>query len=849
MAGSFRAFKYGTELYGNFGPQITQSYIFAQALDYSTVRIMLDVPEKIGFKYALVRSIHGTAEDPSDGVTISSGVVSTLQIEVEDTIGDYNVSVSLPTDYSPISGTTYYTLFGFDENGAWYKDAATSVVVPTNKQTTKKVIDLLPTMFTSEDSNPFSPTNYESDLQKFLYGFGLTYDELSSMIDFVLPENRSRYTTRMLSGIFATGIGMPNEYLIGVAANARLYRESGYIYRNKGTASGIATYVEALTGWQTVVRETNNKFLSLDDGSFEYGTGNWSFDSNDSSLESVAIDGVNVVGPPIEYETEDYAFSRLGVGQVTLNASSSRLSLPGSSNRLLCIPVVGGRSHYLAVPCRQESGSGMILQPSIEWLDIDGSSISTSVLSNAEVTSEWSVAGGPVIAPDNAAFAMLHLDLVGVAGDVAQIDMLSFSEEVATFRTNLMENPSAEDGTAGFELTSPTGTVLTASTEQAWVGEQSLKITSADATARTVGVRNDVDYPVAEATTVTGSAYVYSTTPVEVSLSFDWKSGGSYLSTSTRDGLQVPANAWTRVSYTVTSPASTTGFQFAIDSSTAIASTDAVYVDGVMVEERDRLGDFIAGSTGTLYGASGKYGDFIYSTYDVGYVYRDPRSITVICQPDRVNLIHDPAFDADVSDWTAESGVLTKSSDKSLSGSSSGKAEGESWSIESNTIPAVGSYSYSVSVWVSGSGSSVQAEIDWYDYSDALLRVDQLDVPSLSDDWVEITGTVSSPDRTSYGVLRLSGSGTVYVDNVLLERSDRPLTFFSGTLSDVYNQDGLWSRGTENSYSLLYNKLPVKLGRIKQTLPYYLPVGVTARVVLWDSLDPEVQALVPRGIY
>lgn len=839
MTSRYRAFKYDTAVYGNGGLALAQSYILAQAIDHTSIRITLDVPERVGQSFMLVRSNHGSAEDPSDGYTVASGVLTSSNLVfVDSTVGQ-----------SSVSGTTYYTLFEFDENGAWMKDAATSVVVPSNKGTLNKMLDILPTMYTSVDGNPLSPTDFDSELLKFLYGFALTYDELSTLVDFILPENRDRYITRRLSEIFATGIGMPNEYLIGVGASARLYREAGYIYRNKGTANGIATYVEALTGWQTVVKETNNKIPTLDDGSFEESTGRWGWDSSRMSLVVQAIDGVTAVGPDIEYETSDYPFSRMGVGHATLLGSTARMTLPGSGDiRLGAIPVRPGKTHFFAVPVQSVTGSPAII-PSVEWLDYRGVTLSVSTLADTSASTDWQVAGGPVLAPADATFAVLHIDISGIAGDEVYLDMLSFTEEVARFRTNFFLNPSAEADVDDVELVDPAAGTLSTTTDQVRFGTRSFLLQASSATPVSLGMQDSALIEAADGQTFTGSVYLYSTIETVATPRFQWISNGTPTVLSTSPTTTIPANEWTRIHYTVTAPTGTTHLQFGFTTDAVFSGTDSLYADGFMVEQTDRLGDFVAGSTGTTYGASGRYGDFIYSTYDVGYIYRDPRSVTIICQPDRVNLVFDPSFEVDPTPWTVDAGSLVSSGDQHLTGLSSGKASGETWSFKTNAMPVIGDYTYSIASAAWSASGTAEVAVRWYDYSDSLLREDTVAFDSLSENWTTLDGTFAAPRAAVYAVAHLTGTGTVYIDNVLFERADRPQVFFSGNIADADNQDGRWSGSGPSSYSLLYDKAPIKLGRLKQTLPYYLPIGVSARVLLWDSADPEVQALIPRGIY
>jgi hypothetical protein len=850
MPSKFNAFRYGTGLYARFGPTITQSYIFAQVLDYDTVRLSLEMPDKIGQTYVVLRNNSGTSEDPTDGFIVSTGEVLTEIIEIVDTL--VPVASSVNGEVSP-SGTAYYTLFGFDTNGSWYKDAATSVVIPTNKKSHLKLINFLPSMYTSVDGNPFSPADTETDLQKFLYGFGLTFDELSSMIDVILPENRNQFTTRGLSSIFSTGSGMPNEYLIGVASNARLHRESGYVYRNKGTLSGLSTYVEALTGWETTSTTTNNKFLSLDDGSFEASTGNWSWNAGQMTLAVLPINGTTVVGPSIEFETSAYPFSRDAVGMVTLLGSSARVSLPGNSNRLLAVPVNAGKDHYLAIPVRAATGTASAT-PSIEWLDSVGTSLSVSILSSTTGSSTWQVAGGPVVAPDSAAFAVIHIDFSGTSGNVIHLDMMSFSEEVAGYRSNLFLNPSAVLGTTEVALVTSTSRVISSSSDIGRIGDTSFKLSSADATLRNLGIKNASPITFSEDQVVTGSAYVYSTKSASMSLKFTWQGPSS---TSTASEVSVAANTWTRLVYTVTSPSGTTGLTFSVDASTTFSNTQFLYVDGLMVERSNKLGDFITGNAGTPYNSSvAKYGTFVYnpdSPYDIGYVYRDPKSVTVVCQPDRLNLVFNPTFETTPSAWSVVSGTLALSALNSANGANSGRVSGSPWKITGARIPTADTYSYGFSMVAFIESGTALGEINWYDPSDSLLRTDTVSSTQYIHEsdikWQQFSGVLTAPENSTYAVVSVTGSETSFISNVLFERADRQQLFFSGNISDLDSQDGRWSLPTTNAYSLLYNKAPIKMERLRSTLPYYLPVGVTARVLLWDSLDPYVQALVPRGIY
>ena len=848
MAGTFKTFKYGGSVYGNFGPVITQSYLLAQALDYGSVEITIEAPTRVGSRYSLVRSNTGASQDPSDGFTVSSGIFTASVTTFTDTTPA--VTTSRPDmTYSRQTGTAYYTLFGFSEDGAWYKDAATSVVVPTNKNSTKKLISFLPSMYSSEDGNPYSPPNTEeSDLEKYLYAFGLTFDELSSMIDFILPENRNLHVTRRLGEILVTGVGMPSEYILGVSANARLYREAGFIYRNKGTLRGLTTFVEALTGWQTIVTESTNLLLSLDDGSFENSVGNWSWNPSAVSLTVEPIVELGMQGPVVPTETSEYPFSRLGVGKITLNSSSAVIELPAGYNRMLSVPVVAGEGYYLDVPCKS-SGDSVTIEPEVHWLDIRGNFLSVSSLGSLITTTSWVSSGGPVIAPDGASFAAIRINVSGSSGNVAYLDMLAFTNEQVRERSNLFDYPPSASEIASVKLVTATSRVLQSSTAVSLYGDTSFRASSSDATPRNLGVANSGTIAASSGETFTGSVFARPTKSATGTVSFKWYNGATLLSTSTSSSVSLPANEWTRLAYTVTAPPSTTGLEFSVNTPTTFASTDSFYIDGFLVEQSTRLGDFFTGRTNTKYGEEGIYGSFVYSDYEVDYVYRDPATVTVICQPERLNLIFDPSFELPGTTWSVGSGSLVTTTEEFVSGTRCGKATGASWSFSSNDVPVVGNYAYGLSAYALSAAGSCSVSVTWYDYSDLVIETDTYVFDDLSAEWSVLESELYSPATAVYAVVKFEGSGTVYVDNVLMERSDRPQTFFSGDLSDIDNQDGRWSDGTPGSYSLLYNKAPIKLGRLKQTLPYYLPLGMSAKVLLWDSPDPQVQSLIPRGIY
>ena len=643
----YSTFVYGSgPKYGEFLTTLTKAYLQAQTIDYGVVKLNVTIPAYTGSSYAIVRTVSGAAEDPSSGLVINSGIVSAPHFVVADGV------TNLPITPVP-SGVVYYTLFIFSTDGSWRKDAATSVVVPKYRGTQDFLINALPSFYTSPENNIIDPASNDTPLGTFLYGFSVTYDELAQHVDMILPENRTRNVIRRLHGAMTKGVGMPDEYTIGTAANARLYRHAGYIYRNKGTSAGLVTYLEALTGWPIVVKPSTNMFLSLDDGSFEYSIGNWGI-TGGTLAKTVDI------GPTFSYEGATSQFSRLGMGLVTMTSSTATLTLPSSVDLTKMIPVTAGTTYYFNIPMKASSGTPAV-HSVVKWYDQFGNYLSSNTSAATTSTTSWQTISASAAAPTNSAYVAPQIIVSGATGNTLLLDMLNFT------------------------------------------------------------------------------------------------SNNSF--------------------------------------------------------------------------------------------YRDPRAVTVIVEPTRVNLIFNPSFQNNTTSWAATTGSLTSSTDNPMIGTKSGKAVGSSaFSFHSNSFAVLSGYTYELSAYALSNGGTASASIVWYDNSSSIIDTKTLAFGGLNNSsWTRVDVSGLAPANATSAMVSFSGTGTVYFDAVICERAGYPQIFFSGSVADSNGEDALWSGTAENSYSLLYPHRYVKLARMRQTIPYYLPVGVASRILFWNSTDPEVTALVPNG--
>ena len=652
--------RYGTlryntssQTYGG-GRSVTRSSLLAQVTGYGQIKVSVGTPNRVASTYFLIRSYNGAAEHPDAGIKVSTGTVSAAEFIVTDGPG-----AAVPLT----SGWVYYTLLVLDASGSWIKDAATSVLLPSDRGTIDYLIRAIPSVYTSADGNPITPHDPESDLYRFLNGFTLTYDELAASIDSILPDYRGKSTIRRLHSGYATGVGMPDEYTIGVASSARLHREAGYVYRNKGTLLGIEAYVTALTGWQTTVAESPNRFLSLDDSSFETSTGNWGVTGG--TIARTLVNGTTVTqATSLAYDTSLATFAKQAVGTITLSSASAVATLPSSGDPLLSIPVYVGQAYRWQAPVRASSGTPSVTL-AIRWLNQRGVFIS-EVTSTFTSTTAWGTDFVTGTAPTGAKFAQLRMTVAGSSGDAVRVDQMGFVDTL----------------------------------------------------------------------------------------------------------------------------------------------------------------DYVGGA----------------------YVYRDPRAVDVVCYPARVNLVKDPSFEGGLVEWASTSGTLTVVTTTAYRGLGSAKIVGTGHSFATTSVPVLAGYAYTANGSAQSSGGSSTIGIAWYSGAGALISTSSTAFGTLAaSTWVSATVSATAPATAVTAKVVFAGSGTVYVDAVSMEQNDRASVFFSGTVGDSSGTDSSWAGAAAASYSLLYPGRLSKLVRLRDTLPYYLPINVTSRILLWDSADPEVQALLPYG--
>jgi hypothetical protein len=220
------------------------------------------------------------------------------------------------------------------------------------------------------------------------------------------------------------------------------------------------------------------------------------------------------------------------------------------------------------------------------------------------------------------------------------------------------------------------------------------------------------------------------------------------------------------------------------------------------------------------------------------FYYWDARSVDIVCSPVLINQIMDPSCDDEAHTyWISPDATLSVTDEEAVQGLNSLKIVGASaftvYHCPTSIVPA---QYYTLRLGAKGAGATLIANIEWYDSSFNLVDTsDDLDFGTLTADWLSGTLSVVSPDGAEFALIKLSGTGTAYVDTLVFANASSLPAFFSGSVGDVAGEDVDWYGTIGQSISTLYPAKITKLSRLRDTLSYYLPLGVSWRLLLWGD--------------
>jgi hypothetical protein len=363
-------------------------------------------------------------------------------------------------------------------------------------------------------------------------------------------------------------------------------------------------------------------------------------------------------------------------------------------------------------------------------------------------------------------------------------------------RTNLCTNPSFEVNTSGWSPNTGSPTIAVDSTH-AFVGTKGLKMTSTVSSADIAVLFNA---GLLASTTYTLSYWVYS--PDARTCYFDV--AGTGWTPSGNGTTSVPANTWTKVSATVTSPSAspgnTTFYLHNGGGPTTIGTS--LWIDAILLEASPLVGTYFDGSTAAA-------GDFTYAwsgTANASNSYQQAPGVATWS-----------------SRWfgnSGGSGVFYKSSTGGVTGGCARKlfvtaATGspQDTGINPTTKIAVNpnvSYTFSASVRASVS-QNFTPYIIWYDSTNTLINTTPIttytNAPANTYTRVSVTGTSPSNAASADFIVgpyvsaqAMPAGSYLDFDQVLVEASTILSPYFDGATAAGSDFTYVWS-GTANASS------------------------------------------------
>ena len=585
-------FLYGTAKYGeaaNLAFSVEPMNLIV--LDFKKVYVSWFSPTGNFTKIRLVRNQIGFSETSEDGVIIWEESATEGNISISEFIdGEDN-----PDSIEIVSGRPiYYTMFLFSDTKVWVRAGRVSDNVPSDHQAQKRILDILPRVYTSDIKSPLGVVEEDSTLAKFLQGMSFTYEQVLTELDLLRPRQTEDISSHVLlpSEYFSKGlIPEPN---LSVKNQKILLRESFIIFSRKGLQSGVELYTEALTGYAPQITVSKNLLLSVQDSTFYKTTGNWV--TSNCTLES-STDQVPA--------TNDYTIDTVYTGKVTA-AGAASITLGANDPIRKTIPVKGDTDYTFSYKVKSPTSAGNT-QMIVTWRDGQGEVVGTAfTMTSQSANNTWKTSWEDTTSPVEAVYASIQITFS--ASGVYYIDQVYAQEEVNTDntsyqearavdlfllpnKTNFIKNPSFEVNVTDSWTLGGTATAAQDSdvSDEVYSGDYSAKITATGSwtfSSNTVTSEDNTYY--------TASGYIKSSASLSVKLIF--KDSSSNVLDEAFYTIGTLAD-WSRFNLSGLTPANTATVQLQF-----YGSTGDYYIDNVQLEKGVSASDYFDGSLPTEYG-------------------------------------------------------------------------------------------------------------------------------------------------------------------------------------------------------------------------------------------------------
>jgi len=590
--------KYGNVTYGGTTYGETRKLAYSVepleivVLSFSTAYVTWYSPTGAFSRIRLVRNQIGFAETAEDGIIIWEENAT----EGTVTRSAFTDGVDNPTSVGILAGKhIYYSMFLFTEDKVWINAGTAFDIVPTNQGAQKKIMDILPRVYTSAIQSPLGVVDETTALYSFIDGMSFTYEQLLTELELLRPSQTSNTASHLLLPVETSSLGLNQEPNIPIKNQNRLVREAFKLYGTRGQKIGIENYIESLSGYAPTVTLSTNLLLSVQDSTFYNSVGNWAFTNATAatSTEQVPATGTTVIDTV-------YTCKVIASGLLTMSLG---LTTPIKK----AVPVKEQLEYTASVQVKSPASAGNITI-GVVWHDKNGTVISTSTGSSVSANNTWKSAKVTATSPVGSVYAALkilssasgtyYFDQVCmqlgsvIAYDEARaIDILLLPNKI-----NYVKNPSFEvNVTDNWTITGSATAAQNADVSSiAYSGVKSAKITASGSWTFTSN-----SFPVSAGTYKVVSAFVKTTSNLTMTL-IGRNAGGTIVDSADVYAFGTVAS-WSRVTGTVLVDAFDTGIAtYEIKFS---GGSGVFYLDSVQAEDGVTPSEYFDGSVPSQFGA------------------------------------------------------------------------------------------------------------------------------------------------------------------------------------------------------------------------------------------------------
>jgi hypothetical protein len=290
--------RYGIDFYGTgvrYGNAALVQYnvapFYSVPKSYGAIDVNWNRPSGGWTKFRLVRNRYGFPVDADDGIVLIDSINTTISNYYQDS----NLEQGR---------TYYYSIFLYDPITSWVRAGNTYGVSVKDFNTLDRLWHYLPIVYRNTNFVTSTPTygttiyDYTSsreneDLKSLLSIFAFEYDHQKTLARNLMYSGDTTFVDGRYIAPMMQQFGLKFEPEIGLQQSRVLLRNAIKIYKNKGSYSGLVTYLKSYSGWDSTVVMGKNLLLDSNDSSFEQTVGHWT-----SSTATLALQPTGVITAP-----------------------------------------------------------------------------------------------------------------------------------------------------------------------------------------------------------------------------------------------------------------------------------------------------------------------------------------------------------------------------------------------------------------------------------------------------------------------------------------------------------------------------------------------------------------------